>query len=44
MLILMFCRFREECTKVNCDYYLSVDSGAQLTNPDALRLLIEQNR
>ncbi|KFM79073.1 Procollagen-lysine,2-oxoglutarate 5-dioxygenase 3, partial [Stegodyphus mimosarum] len=34
----------EECTKVDCDYYFSVDTNAQLTNPDTLRLLIEQNR
>lgn len=34
----------EECTKVNCDYYFSIDATAQLTNPDTLRLLIEQNR
>ncbi|GFS82794.1 procollagen-lysine,2-oxoglutarate 5-dioxygenase 2 [Trichonephila clavipes] len=34
----------EECTKVDCDYYFAVDSHAQFTNPDTLRLLIEQNR
>lgn len=34
----------EECVKLNCDYYFSVDSVVQITNPDALRLLIEQNR
>ncbi|XP_015911876.2 procollagen-lysine,2-oxoglutarate 5-dioxygenase 1 isoform X2 [Parasteatoda tepidariorum] len=34
----------EECTKTNCDYFFAIDSNAQLTNPDALRLLIEQNR
>ncbi|CAL1268445.1 unnamed protein product [Larinioides sclopetarius] len=34
----------EECTKVNCDYYFALDSHAMLTNPDTLRLLIEQNR
>ncbi|GIY94577.1 procollagen-lysine,2-oxoglutarate 5-dioxygenase 1, partial [Caerostris extrusa] len=34
----------EECTKVNCDYYFAVDSHSQLTNPDTLRILIEQNK
>ncbi|XP_022258413.1 procollagen-lysine,2-oxoglutarate 5-dioxygenase 2-like, partial [Limulus polyphemus] len=34
----------EECTKLNCDYYFSVDSDAHITNPMTLRLLIEQNR
>ncbi|XP_076320544.1 LOW QUALITY PROTEIN: procollagen lysyl hydroxylase [Tachypleus tridentatus] len=34
----------EECAKVNCDYYFSVDSDAHITNPMTLRLLIEQNR
>ncbi|UYV68694.1 PLOD1 [Cordylochernes scorpioides] len=34
----------EECQKHKCDYYFTVDAGAQLTNPLTLRLLMEQNR
>lgn len=34
----------EHCLKVNCDYYFSVDSDAQIDNRDTLRLLIEKNR
>ncbi|KAG8180910.1 hypothetical protein JTE90_020138 [Oedothorax gibbosus] len=34
----------EECTKVNCDYYFAVDSNAQITHPETLKILIEQNR
>uniref|UniRef100_T1IVE2 Fe2OG dioxygenase domain-containing protein n=1 Tax=Strigamia maritima TaxID=126957 RepID=T1IVE2_STRMM len=34
----------EECLKQKCDYYLSVDSVAMLTNPKTLKILIEQNR
>lgn len=34
----------EECLKIKCDYYLSVDSDAHLDNMDALRALIETNR
>ncbi|RWS24177.1 Procollagen-lysine:2-oxoglutarate 5-dioxygenase 3-like protein, partial [Leptotrombidium deliense] len=34
----------EQCLKVECDYYLSVDSDARLTNDKTLIKLIEQNR
>lgn len=34
----------EECLKLDCDYYFSMDSDAQITNPKTLQLLIEQNR
>ncbi|XP_064641909.1 procollagen-lysine,2-oxoglutarate 5-dioxygenase 1-like isoform X4 [Lineus longissimus] len=32
------------CIHNNCKYYFSVDSLVQMTNPDSLKLLIEQNR
>lgn len=28
----------------NCDYYFSIDSDVALTNPDTLRILIEENK
>lgn len=34
----------EECFKLNCDFYFSVDSDAQLLEVNTLRILIEQNR
>ncbi|RWS03079.1 Procollagen-lysine:2-oxoglutarate 5-dioxygenase 3-like protein, partial [Dinothrombium tinctorium] len=34
----------EECLKIDCDYYMSVDSNARLTNDKTLIKLIEQNR
>ncbi|CAG2104133.1 unnamed protein product [Medioppia subpectinata] len=34
----------DECAKVNCHYYLSVDSDARLTNPLTLKTLIQQNK
>lgn len=34
----------EKCIEFNCDYYLSLDSDARLTNENALINLIEQNR
>ncbi|CAN7987400.1 unnamed protein product [Ixodes pacificus] len=34
----------EECMKIKCDYYFSVDSDAHLDNGDTLRALIEMNR
>lgn len=41
-LFLFF--FSEKCLEFNCDYYLSVDSDARLTNEMTLINLIEQNR
>lgn len=34
----------EECRKVNCDYYFSLDSLARIENVDTLTKLIESNR
>jgi len=34
----------EKCRKVNCDYYLSLDSTARLDRPQTLGELIETNR
>ncbi|XP_055335239.1 procollagen-lysine,2-oxoglutarate 5-dioxygenase 1-like [Paramacrobiotus metropolitanus] len=34
----------KECLKEKCDYYLSVDSEAMLTNVETIRLLLQQNR
>ncbi|XP_015786267.1 procollagen-lysine,2-oxoglutarate 5-dioxygenase 1 [Tetranychus urticae] len=34
----------EECVKINCDYYFSIDSDARLNNTKTLISLIEQNR
>ncbi|XP_019964065.2 multifunctional procollagen lysine hydroxylase and glycosyltransferase LH3 isoform X1 [Paralichthys olivaceus] len=35
----------EACKKdPACDYYFSIDSGVALTNPDTLRILIEENK
>ncbi|XP_026225228.1 multifunctional procollagen lysine hydroxylase and glycosyltransferase LH3 [Anabas testudineus] len=35
----------EACRKdPECDYYFSIDSNVALTNPDTLRILIEENR
>lgn len=34
----------DECLKINCDHYLSLDADARLTNPNTLRLLIETNK
>lgn len=36
---------REACKKdPKCDYYFSIDSDVALTNPDTLRILIEENK
>ncbi|XP_076842261.1 multifunctional procollagen lysine hydroxylase and glycosyltransferase LH3-like [Brachyhypopomus gauderio] len=35
----------EACkTDISCDYYFSIDSDVALTNPDILRILIEENK
>ncbi|XP_030842805.1 procollagen-lysine,2-oxoglutarate 5-dioxygenase 1 isoform X1 [Strongylocentrotus purpuratus] len=34
----------DHCMSMECDYYFSVDSDVQLTNPDVLRLLMETNK
>lgn len=35
----------EACKKdLGCDYYFSIDSDVALTNPDTIRLLIQENR
>lgn len=35
----------EACKKdPDCDYYFSIDSDVALTNPDTLRILIEENK
>lgn len=35
----------EACKKdPECDYYFSIDSNVALTNPDTLRILIEENK
>uniref|UniRef100_A0A671PF76 Procollagen-lysine,2-oxoglutarate 5-dioxygenase 3-like n=1 Tax=Sinocyclocheilus anshuiensis TaxID=1608454 RepID=A0A671PF76_9TELE len=35
----------EACKKdVSCDYFFSIDSDVALTNPDVLRILIEENK
>ncbi|XP_054159305.1 procollagen-lysine,2-oxoglutarate 5-dioxygenase-like [Oppia nitens] len=34
----------DECMKINCDYYFSIDSNARLTNKDTLKQLIQQNK
>lgn len=37
--------FSEACQKdPNCDYYFSIDSDVALTNPDILRVLMEENK
>lgn len=37
--------FSEACQKdPNCDYYFSIDSDVALTNPDILRILMEENK
>uniref|UniRef100_A0A672KYK6 Procollagen-lysine, 2-oxoglutarate 5-dioxygenase 3 n=1 Tax=Sinocyclocheilus grahami TaxID=75366 RepID=A0A672KYK6_SINGR len=37
--------FREACKKdVSCDYFFSIDADVALTNPDVLRILIEENK
>lgn len=39
------CLSSEACKKdPNCDYYFSIDSDVALTNPDTLRILIEENK
>ena len=39
------CVCREACQKEPaCDYYFSLDSDVALTNPDTLRILMEENR
>ena len=44
-VLLMFCiLYSEECTKKNCQYFLSVDAHVQIDDPALLRDLIEQNR
>lgn len=41
----MCCMCSEACKKdPECDYYFSIDSNVALTNPDTLRILIEENR
>ena len=32
------------CKTVGCDYYFSVDADVTLSNHDALRVLLQQNR
>lgn len=35
----------EVCKKdPECDYYFSIDSDVALTNPDILRILMEENK
>ncbi|KAL5013601.1 hypothetical protein ScPMuIL_007871 [Solemya velum] len=34
----------DECIKKNCNYLMVIDSLVQMTNPDTLKILIEQNR
>ncbi|XP_016405100.1 procollagen-lysine,2-oxoglutarate 5-dioxygenase 3-like [Sinocyclocheilus rhinocerous] len=37
--------YMEACKKdVSCDYFFSIDSDVALTNPDVLRILIEENK
>lgn len=39
------CLSREACRKdPECDYYFSIDSDVALTNPDTLRILMEENK
>lgn len=39
------CVSREACQKdPECEYYFSLDSDVALTNPDTLRILMEENR
>ena len=39
------CVHSEACKKdPECDYYFSIDSDVALTNPDTLRILIEENK
>lgn len=37
-------RMMAECKTLKCDFYLTMDGAARLTNPDALVLLVAQNR
>ena len=37
-------KFSDECEKVNCDRAFFVESFTRFTNPDTLKILIEQNR
>lgn len=42
---MCLCLCSEACKKdPECDYYFSVDSDVALTNPDTLRILIEENK
>jgi procollagen-lysine,2-oxoglutarate 5-dioxygenase len=34
----------DECVKINCDFYFSIDSDARITNSDTLIRLMEQNK
>lgn len=39
------CLCSEACKKdPRCEFYFSIDSDVALTNPDTLRILIEENR
>lgn len=39
------CVYSEACKKdPRCDYYFSIDSDVALTNPDTLRILMEENK
>lgn len=39
------CARSEACLRdPACDYYFSLDSDVALTNPDTLRILMEENR
>lgn len=39
------CVYSEACKKdPRCEFYFSIDSDVALTNPDTLRILIEENK
>lgn len=43
--ILWVFRSRDSCRQdPECEFYFSLDADAVLTNPETLRILIEQNR
>lgn len=45
MSFACMCLSSEACKKdPGCDYYFSIDSDVALTNPDTLRILIEENK
>lgn len=41
---IVYCHYREECIMTDCNYYLSLDSEARITNTNTVMNLMRLNR